>query len=195
MGRCGFGSLRRFPGLESKRLMERVDLGSLFLHFVALWFVAVGGPSAILPDIHRYVVDVHRLLSNREFAEIYTLAQAAPGPNVMYTTLIGWYLAGWSGALATTIPLLVPATTLTLVVGHFIERYPDAPILRAIRRGLTPITIGLMFSGATVLMRAVSHDWRGYLTTVLTAVIVLRLTCNPLWLLAAGAILGIAGVF
>ena len=175
--------------------MERVDLGSLFLHFVALWFVAVGGPSAILPDIHRYVVDVHRLLSNREFAEIYTLAQAAPGPNVMYTTLIGWHLAGWSGALATTIPLLVPATTLTLVVGHFIERYPDAPILRAIRRGLTPITIGLMFSGATVLMRAVSHDWPGYLTTVLTAVIVLRLTCNPLWLLAAGAILGIAGVF
>ena len=175
--------------------MERVDLSALFFHFVALWFVAVGGPSAILPDIHRYVVDVHHLLSNREFAEIYTLAQAAPGPNVMYTTLIGWYLAGWSGALATTISLLVPATTLTLVVGHFIERYPDAPILRAIRRGLTPITIGLMFSGATVLMRAVSHDWRGYLTTILTAAVVLRLTCNPLWLLAAGGLLGIAGVF
>ena len=52
--------------------MERVDLGALFFHFVALWFVAVGGPSAILPDIHRYVVEVHHLLSNREFAEIYT---------------------------------------------------------------------------------------------------------------------------
>jgi len=175
--------------------MERVDLTALFLHFAALWFVAVGGPSAILPDIHRYVVDAHQLLSNREFAEIYTLAQAAPGPNVMYTTLIGWHLAGWSGALATTIPLLVPAMTLTLVVGHVIERYPEAPILRAIRRGLTPITIGLMFSGATVLMRAVSHDWRGYLTTILTAAVVLRLTCNPLWLLAAGGLLGIAGVF
>ncbi len=122
------------------------------------------------------------------------MAQAAPGPNVMYTTLIGWHLAGWSGALATTVPLLVPAMTLTLVVGHFTERYPDAPILRAIRRGLTPITIGLMFAGATVLMRAVNHDWRGYLTTVLTAAVVLRLTCNPLWFLAAGAILGIAGV-
>ena len=100
--------------------MERVDLTALFLHFAALWFVAVGGPSAILPDIHRYVVDAHQLLSNREFADIYTRAQAAPGPNVMYTTLIGWHLAGWSGALATTVSLLVPATTLTLVVGHFI---------------------------------------------------------------------------
>lgn len=174
--------------------MERVDLTALFFHLMALWFVAVGGPSAILPDIHRYVVDVHGLLSNREFAEIYTLAQAAPGPNVMYTTLIGWHLAGWKGALATTVPLLVPATTLTLVVSHFIERYPDAPILRAVRRGLTPITIGLMFAGASILMRAVSDDWRGYLATLLTAAIVLRLTCNPLWLLGGGALLGIAGV-
>jgi chromate transporter len=194
MGRRGFGAYGRLSGLESEGLMERVDLSALFFHFLALWFVAIGGPSAILPDINRYVVDLHHLLSNREFAELYTLAQAAPGPNVMYTTLIGWHLAGWSGALATTIPLLVPATTLTLIVGHFIERYPDAPILRAIRRGLTPITIGLMFAGATVLMRAVSHDWRGYLTTILTAAIVLRLTCNPLWMLAAGAILGIVGV-
>jgi chromate transporter len=174
--------------------MDHLDLGDLFLHFLALWFVAVGGPSAILPDIHRYVVDVHHLLTNREFAEIYTLAQAAPGPNVMYVTLMGWHLAGWAGAAATTIPLLVPATTLTLLVGHFNERYPDAPILRAVRRGLTPITIGLMFSGATILMRAVNHDWRGYLITLVTVAVVLRKSWNPLWLLAAGALLGIAGI-
>jgi chromate transporter len=174
--------------------MDRLDLGAMFLHFLALWFVAVGGPSAILPDIHRYMVEANPLLTNKEFAEIYTLAQAAPGPNVMYVTLMGWHLAGWAGAAATTIPLLVPATTLTLLVGHFNERYPDAPILRALRRGLTPITIGLMFAGATILMRAVSHDWRGYLITLLTAAVVLRKSWNPLWLLGAGALLGIAGV-
>ena len=64
-----------------------------------------------------------------QFAELYTLAQVAPGPNAMYVTLIGWHLAGWAGAAATTIPLLVPATTLTLLVGHFNERYPNAPIV------------------------------------------------------------------
>ena len=41
--------------------MDRVDLGALFLHLLALWFVAIGGPSTILPDIYRYVVDVHHL--------------------------------------------------------------------------------------------------------------------------------------
>lgn len=175
--------------------MTQVELLSLFLHMLALWFVAVGGPSAILPDIHRYMVEANGLLTNREFAEMYTLAQAAPGPNVMYVTLLGWHLSGWSGALATTLPILIPATTLTLVVGHFNERYPDAPILRAIRRGLMPITIGLMASGATVLMRAVSEDWRGYGITLLTAVFALRLKCNPLWLIAGGAAIGLTGIF
>ena len=174
--------------------MDRLDLGALFLHFLALWFVAVGGPSTILPDIHRYVVEVNQLMTSTQFAEIYTLAQVAPGPNVMYVTLIGWQLAGWAGAAATTIPLLVPATTLTLLVGHLNERYPNASIGRAFRRGLTPITIGLMFASATILMRAVNHDWRGYLITLLTVALVLRKPWNPLWLLAGGALAGILGL-
>ncbi|HEY7717076.1 MAG TPA: chromate transporter [Candidatus Binatia bacterium] len=174
--------------------MERLDLSAMFLHFLALWFVAVGGPSAILPEIHRYVVEANQLLTSAQFAEIYTLAQVAPGPNVMYVTLMGWHLAGWAGVAATTIPLLVPATTLTLLVGHLNERYPNAPLGRAIRRGLTPITIGLMFAGATILLRTVNHDWRGYLLSLFTVVVVLRKTLNPLWLLAAGALAGLAGL-
>jgi chromate transporter len=174
--------------------MERPDLTALFLHLTALWFVAVGGPSTILPEIHRFVVDAQQLLTSAQFAEIYTLGQVAPGPNVMYVTLMGWYLAGWKGAVATTIPLLIPATTLTLLVGHFNERYPNAPFGRAVRRGLTPITIGLMFAGATILARAVNHDWRGYLLTFLTVAVVLRKTLNPLWLLGAGALAGMLGL-
>jgi chromate transporter len=173
---------------------DRLDLGALSLHMLALWFVAVGGPSTILPGIHRYVVEVQQIITSTEFAEIYTLAQVAPGPNVMYVTLLGWHLAGWAGAAATTIPLLVPATTLTLLVGHLNERYPNAPLGRAIRRGLSPITIGLMFAGATILTRAVNHDWRGYMITLLTAALVLRKPWNPLWLLAAGALAGMAGL-
>jgi chromate transporter len=174
--------------------MHGLDLGALFLHFLLLWFIAVGGPSTILPEIHRYLVEAHQLLTSTEFAEIYTLAQVAPGPNVMYVTLVGWHLAGWAGAAATTIPLLVPATTLTLLVGHLNDRYPNAPVGRAIRRGVTPITIGLMFASATILMRAVNHDWRGYLITLLTAALVLRKPGNPLWLFAAGAVAGMLGL-
>ena len=175
-------------------MMPRPDLAALSLHMLALWFVAIGGPSTILPGIHRYVVEVQQLMTSAQFAEIYTLAQVAPGPNVMYVTLLGWHLAGWEGAAATTLPLLVPAATLTLLVGHFNERYPNASISRAVRRGLTPITIGLMFASATILMRGVNHDWRGYMITLLTVAVVLRKSWNPLLLLAAGAAAGMLGL-
>jgi chromate transporter len=174
--------------------MDRVDLSALFLHSLALWFVAVGGPSAILPDFHRYIVEAHQLMTSAEFAELYTLAQAAPGPNFMYVTLVGWHLAGWAGAVTMTIPVLVPAATLSLLAGHMKERYLNAPIGRAIQRGLAPITIGLMCASATVLMRAVNHDWRGYLLTLVTVVLVLRTPWSPLWLLAAGALAGVLGL-
>jgi chromate transporter len=174
--------------------MDRNDLSALFLHFLLLWFVAVGGPSTILPDIHRYLVEVKHFMTSGQFAEIYTLAQVTPGPNVMYVTLIGWHLAGWVGAAATTLPLLVPATTLTLLVGHLNERYPNAPVGRAIRRGLTPITIGLMLASASILMRAVNHDWRAYLLTLFTVAVALHKPWNPLWLFAVGALAGIVGL-
>ena len=186
---------RSNPGsLERPRLMERIDLGGLFLHFVVLWFLAIGGPSTIFPDVHRYLVEAHRLLTNREFAELYTLAQVAPGPNAMYVTLIGWHLAGWRGVAATTIPLLIPAATLTLAVGHFNERYPHAPVVQAIRRGLMPITLGLVFASATILIRTVNHSWRGYVITCITVGVVLSKPWNPLWLFAGAALAGILGL-
>jgi chromate transporter len=179
--------------MEGIEIVDRLDLGALFLHFLMLWFLAIGGPSTIFPEIHRYLVESNQLLTNAQFAELYTLAQVAPGPNAMYVTLIGWHLAGWKGVAATTIPLLVPATTLTLLVGHLNERYPNARTGRAIRLGLMPITIGLVFASATILMRTVNHDWRGYMITLVTVAVVLRKSWNPLWLFAGGAIAGLLG--
>jgi len=174
--------------------MDRSALGALLLQSLVWSFLAVGGAPTLLPDIHRYVVEVHHWMTSTQFAEVYALAQVAPGPNIMYVTPIGWQVAGWAGAAATTLPWLVPASTLTLLVGHLHARYPQVALGRAIRRGLTPITIGLMLASGWTLMRAVDHDWRGSLLTLLAVVLVLRTPWNPLWLLAAGALAGMAGL-
>ena len=117
---------------------------ALFLYFLMLAFLAVGGAPSVLPDMHRYVVEVHGWMTSAQFAELYTLAQVAPGPNVMYIPLIGWQIAGWAGAAATTLSMLAPSGTLTLLVAHLQARHPKATLGIAIRRGLTPITIGLI---------------------------------------------------
>ena len=95
LGRRHSRALGSFCRLERKAVMQRVDLSALFLHSLALWIVAVGGPATILPDFHRCIVEAHQLMTSTESAELYTLAQAAPGPNFMYVTLMGWIsLAG-----------------------------------------------------------------------------------------------------
>jgi chromate transporter len=174
--------------------MGLADVTGLFLYFLMLSFIAVGGAPSVLPEMHRYVVDMNGWMTSTQFAELYTLAQVAPGPNVMYIPLIGWQVGGWAGALATTVAMLVPSATLTLLVARVYARHPKASLGIAIRRGLTPITIGLIFASAWILLPAANDDWRGYVLTALTVGVVLRTSLNPLWVLTAGAIAGIAGI-
>jgi chromate transporter len=136
--------------------MERPALDALFLHFLVLAFLAIGGAPTILPGLHRYVVETHQWLTSPQFADAYALAQVAPGPNAMYIPLIGWLVAGWAGAAVAFLALLGPASTLTCFVGRLTVRYAHVPLGHAIRRGLTPITIGLMLASGWVLARGQS---------------------------------------
>ncbi len=174
--------------------MERADILALFLHFLMLSSMAIGGTQTVMPDMYRFVVDAHQWITGKQFADAYALAQAAPGPNVMYVTLVGWQVAGWMGAIATTLALVIPSTVFTLMFARVSARNPEAPLGRAIRRGLAPIAIGLTLASAWILVRSVNHDWRGYLATVLTVVLVMRTGINPLWLILAGALAGMAGL-
>jgi chromate transporter len=174
--------------------MDSGDLPGLFLYFLMLSFLAIGGNAAVLPEMHRYVVDVHRYMTSTQFAEMYTLAQVAPGPNIMYIPLVGWHIAGWPGAVVTLLATLIPSATLTLGVAYLYQRHPRAAFGLAIRRGLTPLTIGLVFASGWILLPAVNADWRGYVLTVLTVAVVLRTSFSPLWVLIAGAIAGMTGL-
>lgn len=174
--------------------MDLSDLVALFLYFLLLSFLAIGGFPTVLPEMHRYVVEANHWMTSKQFANAYALAQVAPGPNVMYITLIGWQVAGWAGAATNTLAVLGPVGTITVLVGRMHAREPSAPVGRAIRRGLTPITLGLFLASAWILARSVNHDWGGYLLTLLAVVLVLRTRWNPLWLIAAGALAGMAGL-
>ncbi len=174
--------------------MDRVDLPALALHFALLSLMAIGGVSSILPDMQRYVVEANHWLSDKQFADAYALGQAAPGPNMMFVTLVGWQLAGLAGAVVATLAIICPPILLTLGVTRLNAHNPDAPLGRAIRGGLGPIAIGLTLSSGWILAHSADHDWRSTLLTLLTIALMLRTKLNPVWLIAAGAVAGIVGV-
>ena len=166
----------------------------LFWHFLLLGCVAVGGVSTVMPDMHRYVVDELGLVSAREFADLYALAQAAPGPNALWVTILGLQAAGALGAIATTLGVLIPATALSYIASLLHAKHADAPVALAFRRGLAPVALGFMLASCWLLLLAVGHDWRSYGLAFAALGVAMKTDINPLWLLAAGALLGMVGL-
>ena len=165
----------------------------LFLEFTLLSFVAFGGATALLPEMHRVVVDQQHWLDATTFTHLYAIAQAAPGPNVLVVTLIGWEVAGLAGALATTLAMCLPMSVLIYLLIDRWESFAGRRWQRAVSLGVAPLAVGLVFSGATLIAQAAGLGWRGGLLVVAIMVLNLRTRWHPLWFIAAGALLGLSG--
>lgn len=165
----------------------------LFLAFFWLSFVAFGGATALLPEMHRVVVEQQQWMNDTTFTHLYAIAQAAPGPNVLVVTLIGWEVAGLAGALATTLAMCLP---MSVVIYLLIDRWQGFAGQRwqqAVSLGVAPLAVGLIFSGATLIGQSVGLAWSGMALVLLIAVLNLRTRWHPLWFIVAGAACGLLG--
>lgn len=165
----------------------------LFLEFTLLSFVAFGGATALLPEMHRVVVEQHQWLNETTFTHLYAIAQAAPGPNVLVVTLIGWKVAGLAGALATTLAMCLP---MSIVIYLLIDRWQGFAGQRwqkAVSLGVAPLAVGLIFSGAALIAQSVGLAWGGALLVLVVVVLNLRTRWHPLWFIAMGALAGLLG--
>ncbi len=165
----------------------------LFLEFALLSFVAFGGATALLPEMHRVVVEQHQWLDETTFTHLYAIAQAAPGPNVLVVTLIGWEIAGLAGALATTLAMCLPMSVLIYLLIDRWEAFAGQRWQRAISLGVAPLAVGLVFSGATLIAQSAGLGLLGWGVLLGTVVLNLKTKLHPLWLIAAGALLGLSG--
>lgn len=166
----------------------------LFLVCAQLSIVAVGGATAVLPELQRQVVEVHGWMGAREFGALFALAQAAPGPNVLVVTLVGWRVAGVPGALAATVGMLLPSGVLTWFVMGAWQRFRDRPWRAAVQTGLVPVTVGLVLAAGVLLARATTTGWGAGLLTLAVAALALRTKWHPLALLGVGAAAGVLGL-
>lgn len=174
--------------------MSAADLLALFAQFAMLSLLSIGGAMATAPEMHRFLVDGHGWLDDRQFTESIALAQAAPGPNVLFVTLLGWQAAGGWGALATTLGIMLPSSLITFYGNRLRAAHQDSRLVGAIRAGLAPIAIGFTTAAGWVVAESTDHDPRLVALTAIAMLVVLRTRLNPLWLIAAGALLGAAGL-
>jgi chromate transporter len=167
---------------------------ALALLFAEMSLLAIGGVSSTLSPMARAVVHGYHWLTAPQFAALVGLAQAAPGPNMLVVTVIGLHVAGLRGALVATVAMVLPSSTLTILVADLWEKFRAARWRRVMQAAITPITGGLILSGASFLVRAADHDIRAILLTAAVALLTLKSRLHPLILLAAGAALGLVGL-
>lgn len=162
--------------------------------FASLSLLAVGGINALLPEIHRVVVDVEGWMTSAEFADLFALAQLAPGPNAMVISLLGWKVAGIAGAFVATLAACGPSSLLCYYAVRGMARMPSERMRAVLQRALAPVAIGLIFASGYTLARAADHSAGALFLTVIGAAAVAFTRVNPVWILAAAAAAGIAGV-
>ena len=162
--------------------------------FAMMSLFAVGGANSAIPEMHRIAVDVNHWLTDKQFTDVYAIAQLSPGPNVLIVTLIGYSVAGILGALVATLAMCVPTAVLALIVSRFLTRSSQSRWPSIIQAALVPLSIGLMGASGFILARSSDQTVVAALVTVGAAVLASVTKLNPLWMLVVGGCLGFAGL-
>jgi chromate transporter len=169
-------------------------LGPLAGYFALMSLFAIGGANSAVPEMQRVAVEVEGWMTARQFTDIFAIAQVTPGPNVIIVALIGYHVAGLLGALVATLAMCGPSCMFAFYVGGVWERFRTAPWRIAMQAGLIPISIGLIAASAFVVASAAVPSLAAVAVTVATAVLTYTMRLNPLWIFAAAALLGLAGL-
>jgi chromate transporter len=169
------------------------DFAALFGHFLLLSLLAVGGAMTTATDMQRYVVGERHWLSELQFSSSVALAQAAPGPNVLFVAVVGYNVGGLVGVAATLIGTLLPSTLLALRASRWNTQHAQALPVRALHAGLAPITIGLLLATGWILFEPTLRAWPNALLAIATIALMLRTRLGPLWPIAFGAVAGALG--
>lgn len=185
-------------------VMQAADWASLFVHYLALSLLCVGGAIATAPDMHRFLVQEKAWLTDPQFGASIAIAQAAPGPNVLFTALMGWNVGLNAGGLGTAllgmllclVGIMLPSSVLVYLTSQWSHRNRDLRAVRAFKQGMAPLVVALLIATGWILATGAGYalsNWPVWTVTLVATLFVWRTRVHLLWLLGAGAVLGWMG--
>ena len=166
----------------------------LIVLFGSLSLLSFGGTNTVLPEMHRRAVTDYHWLTDQQFASIFAISQASPGPSSLIVSLVGLKAAGWVGALVATVAMFIPCALVAFAASRTWEHFKDAKWRLAAERGLAPITIGLLLASGLVITRAADHGWSAMLLTAASTILLVITRVNPLFIMVASGLLGGLGL-
>ena len=167
---------------------------SLFLKLSAFSLIAFGGVNALLPSLLDLSVNQEHWIDLQIFADYFAIAQAAPGPNFMTVTLVGWHVYGVLGALIATFAIAWPSSILVFFLQRWVMGMSDQQKKKTIQYAAAALAIGLVLSSAWQIALQINHSIAAYALTLATIGLTVFTRWHPLYLIALGAALGLLGL-
>lgn len=165
-------------------------LVTLALRFGALSIFSVGtGATGMIPQMHFEFVLRDRWLDETTFTQLLAVSQAAPGPNFLIVSLIGWRIASWPGAFVVLCAFLALPNAIALTVGRLLRRH-DSPLLAIVRRAVRPMAVALWIATGTVIAFVNDKTPAAFALTGVVAALSVVLDLNPLWWCLGAGIAG-----
>lgn len=164
----------------------------LVLVFAPLSLFSFGGGQAIIADMQVQVVGAQGWMTAQQFADVFALSRAAPGPSTLIAALIGWQVAGFMGALVGTLAIYVPSSIIMYGAVRWWHARTDSPWRNALQRGLAPIAMGLVFAGALSVLEAAQVTALQLVTTFVALAFLIFTKVGPYPLMIAAALVFVA---
>jgi chromate transporter len=166
---------------------------SLFLKLSAFSALAFGGINALLPALYDLSVTQEHWLSRQTFTDFFAIAQAAPGPNLMTVTLIGWHVSGIIGAVVASVAICWPSSIMVYFLQNYINNMKNPRMQRAIQFAASALAVGLVLGSAWNISSQLNQHLTAYALTFSAIIVVVFTRWHPLYLIGIGGLLGALG--
>ncbi len=167
-------------------------LFSLYWSFLKVGLFTIGGGYAMIPLMEAEVINVHGWLSASEFLDIIAVAEMTPGPiSINAATFIGYTVGGVAGSLIASLGVITPSLVLLLLLSRVLISVIQNPGAQNFIKGLRSALIALILLASFTLGQTAIIDIPTALIFAFILVASLLRQLNPLYFIAAGALLGL----
>lgn len=164
----------------------------LFTTFSKIGAFTIGGGYVMIPLIQREVVDNKGWLEKEEFLDMLAISQSAPGILAMNISIfIGQKLKGVKGSVVAATGIALPSFLIILAIAAFFAGFKENETVEKMFKGIRPVVVALIAVPVISIAKGLKLNIYTSFIPVASVLLIVFLNISPVWIILAGALLGI----
>ncbi len=153
------------------------DKKMLFCTFLKIGAFTFGGGYAMIALLEREFIEKRKWLTRDEFLDMIAVAESTPGPMAINSaTFVGYRLAGFAGAAASTVAVCIPSFVIIYCISLFFDRFLALSFVASAFRGIQVCVVYLILSAGLKMLRSIEKN--GFSVLILCAVLTVMILCS-----------------